>query len=65
MKKQWKRIGAFVLALLMVVQIFVSDSFSMTADAAGSKLAISHKTITLVTGQSKTLKVTGATKTIK
>ena len=65
MKKQWKRIGAFVLALLMVVQIFASDSFSMTVDAAGSKLAISHKTITLVTGQSKTLKVTGATKTIK
>lgn len=65
MKKQWKRIGAFVLALLMVVQIFASDSFSMTVDAAGSKLAISHKAITLVTGQSKTLKVTGATKTIK
>lgn len=65
MRKMWKRIGAFVLALLLVSQVFFSDSFSMTADAAGAKLVISHKTVTMVTGQSTTLKVTGATKTVK
>ena len=65
MKKYWKKIGAFVLTILMVSQIFLSDSLSMTTEAAGPKLAISHQTMKMVAGQSATLKVTGATKTVK
>lgn len=65
--KRWKKLIVAILLVfgfsMLLPEVFPITNIPTIAEAATPK--ISSKKLTLIKGQSKTLKVTGTTKTVK